>query len=210
MKSFRLMAVGVFLLVAGGILVATAFSMLLQRDEFKSAAMVQVYPPPSSPNTYDPYFLLTEFQTFQSHAVLTDVIASLNLRELWSKKYNHGQTLSDSEIEEMIKRHLELRNVRNTKFIEIGVYDDDPLEAAQLANAIARSYCRLRTEQIQRLASEVANSSGPLKFQPPEIINSAVPQMRPVRPNRYLAWAMLGCGVILMIGGIISLKSRES
>jgi len=212
MKSRRSEVIGVILLIVGFVLTVAGIAMLLQRNVFKSVVRVEVYPAPrmpGSPEFYDPYFLLTEFETIQSHPVLTNAMASLNLNERWGKKYNHGQRLSESEVVERIKRHLELRNIRNTKLIEITVFDDDPTEAAQLANAIAQGYCKFKTGEFQDIASEAAKSGTTVKYQAPEIVRPAVPQMRSVSPNRYVAGIMLGCGLFLMIIGAVCLTGRE-
>ncbi|HWD93001.1 MAG TPA: polysaccharide biosynthesis tyrosine autokinase [Verrucomicrobiae bacterium] len=102
-------------------------------------------------NTYDPYFLLTEFQTIQSEAVLSKVVATMNLREKWGKKYNGGQPMSESDVETMIKGRLDLQPVRNTKFIEIKAYSDTAQEAADLANQVAESYQQYRSEDYEDL-----------------------------------------------------------
>ena len=137
--------IGVSLLIFGGVLGSAGLWKLLQPDEFRAVASVQVSEPP--PTDSGSYFLLTEFAVLQSDRVLTNAAASLNLNERWGKKYNHGQRLSDPQAEERIKSHLELQNLRNTDVIEIITYDDDPDEAAQLANAIARSYDQFRREE---------------------------------------------------------------
>ncbi len=54
----------------------------------------------------------------------------------------------------MLKRRLDIRQVPNTKLIEIGVTSSDPNEAATLANAVAESYSRYRTESRRALTSE--------------------------------------------------------
>src|SRR5580765_4565319 len=79
-------------------------------------------------SSYDPYFLQTEFEVIQSHAVLSKVIEALNLNEVWGKKYFGGQPLKDSDTEGIIKRNLDLRPVRNTKLIEIRAFSDSPEE----------------------------------------------------------------------------------
>src|SRR5579871_2681015 len=40
---------------------------------------------PASGQGYDPYFLQTEFKIIQSHAVLSKVIAALDLKNVWGK-----------------------------------------------------------------------------------------------------------------------------
>lgn len=210
MKSPR-SVIGVFLLLAGIALAAAGVLVLLQPNVYKAVVTIAVFPLQYYPdNSYNPYFLLTEFETIQSHAVLKDVIAELKLDALWGNKYNHGKKLSASETEAMIKRRLDMRNIRNTKLIEISVFDNDPIEAAKLANAIARQYREYRVEEFSLLASKAGKSSEPLKYQPPEVVDAAVPQVRPVRPNRYLGGAMFGGGLFLMVAGIRSLKRAKN
>ncbi|HEX4263883.1 MAG TPA: von Willebrand factor type A domain-containing protein [Verrucomicrobiae bacterium] len=100
---------------------------------------------------YDPYFLLTEFQTIQSHPVLSKVVSSLKLNEEWAKKYNRGQPLTESQTEELIKRHLDLHSVANTKEIAIGVKSESPDEAARIANAVANAYRQYRADEYEDL-----------------------------------------------------------
>jgi uncharacterized protein involved in exopolysaccharide biosynthesis len=100
--------------------------------------------------------------------------------------------------------------VRNTALMRIKVFDEDPTEAAKLAYAIAQSYCKYRAEEFQRLSQQGADSKESLPSQRTEILDVPVPQMRAVRPNRYLAALMLGCGVFLTIGGIACLNRSEA
>ena len=209
MKSPRRMKVGLVLLFMGIGLMAGGVSMLLQPNVYRSVATVEAGRQPGSLTGYDPYFLLTEFEIIKSHDVLTNVIATLNLSESWGKKYNRGPRLSDSKTEKMIKRQLGLDHVNNTKFIEIGVYDDDPNEAAKLANAIAERYCEFRTEQFRRLAAEIPNPNERSQFEGPQIMVPAVCPMRPTRPDRYLEMLMMGFGSVLMAGGLIIYNYSE-
>jgi succinoglycan biosynthesis transport protein ExoP len=109
-------------------------------------------------NGYDPYFLLTEFETIQSHDVLSKVVDALDLKEKWSKKYNNGVPMNESDIESMIKGRLELKTVRNTKFIEIRALSDNPEEAAKLANGVAESYRKYRMDEFEELKNHGINS----------------------------------------------------
>jgi succinoglycan biosynthesis transport protein ExoP len=102
-------------------------------------------------SSYDPYFLLSEFETIQSHVVLSRVVDALGLKTKWEKKYNNGAPMTESAIEGMIKGNLELRNIRNTKFIEIKAYSDNAEEAAKLANQIALSYRQYRSQEYDEL-----------------------------------------------------------
>jgi len=93
---------------------------------------------------YDPYFLQTTFEIIQSQVVLSNVIATQNLNELWGKTYANGQVLKTSDTMEILKQRISLNTIRNTKYITITVYSDDKNEAAKLANAIADSYKNYR------------------------------------------------------------------
>jgi len=204
MKSRRL--VGVFLLLVGGVLAVVGGLRLLEPNEYRAVAMVQGSETP--PNYSGPYFLLTDFQTIESHPVFSNVVGSMHLNERWGRKYNHGAVLGEAETEELIKRHVDLRNVRNTRVIEIITYDDDPEEAAKLANAISESYRQVRWDEQRRLAE--AKNPGAIIDRPVELISPAIPEFRPVRPDRYLAGAMLGCGLFLMIVGIACWNHRKA
>jgi uncharacterized protein involved in exopolysaccharide biosynthesis len=199
---------GVVLLLAGIGLTAAGVWILLQQNEYASVAIVDVSPPPINDNdqSYNPYFFLTEFETIKSHGVLGGVSATLNLNELWGKKYNHGRKLSESDVEERIKGKLDLRIVPNTSYMQIKVYQDDPTESAKLANAIAQAYCDFRAEQWKFFLSKNKQPSGTPSSPFPKILIPATPQMQPVWPNRYLAAVMTGCGIFLMMGGIICLR----
>ena len=73
----------------------------------------------------------------------------------------------------MLKGRIDLRPVRNTALIEIRAFSDNPSEAAMLANAIAQSYRDYRSH-----------------ITPADIVDTAVPGLRPVRPNKPLNIAL--------------------
>ena len=105
---------------------------------------------------FDPYFINTEFKKIQSTSVLYPVIEDpkLGLIDKWSQRLGlkGGQKLTKQEAYRYLLHNMEVRQVRNTSLIEIRVYSPDRFEAAQIANAIARSYKRwresVRTEHI--------------------------------------------------------------
>jgi succinoglycan biosynthesis transport protein ExoP len=154
----------VFLLV---VITATVVT-LMYPESFASSARIQVEQ--EHPDigglvttgnlnaTYDPYFLLTEFETIQSQAVLSKVADSLDLKAKWGKKYNNGVPMQESDVEDMIKGRLDLRNIRNTKFIEIKAYSDNAQEAADLANQVAKSYQQYRSNEFDELKNGGINS----------------------------------------------------
>ena len=141
-----------------------------------------------------------EFASIQSEAVLGKVIDDLDLNRAWGKKYTGGSPLKTSETLALLKGRIDLRPVRGTDLIEICVFSDDASEAAKLANAIANTYREVRSSAFSV-----------------EIVDTAVPGLRPVRPNKPLniALGILG-GMFLALAagagmaGVAALIRRRS
>ena len=130
---------------------------------------------------YDPYFLQTQMEIMRSQLVLDKVINDLDLRTSWGRKYVSSGGLSPEEARALLQARVELRPMRNSSLIEIRAFSDQPSEAAQLANAIAQSYREYRSH-----------------LAPADIVDMAVPGLRPVRPNKPLNIALGVVGGILL------------
>ena len=107
--------------------------------------------------SYDPYFIQTEFELIQSEVILGKVIDDLDLSTVWGKKYANGERLKLSETITLLKGRIDLRPVRNTSLIEIRVYSEKADEAAKIANSVAESY------KTHRLAQRTLLSRGGIK-----------------------------------------------
>jgi len=148
----------VFLITA---IVATAVTFLLP-ESYASTARIRIEPDTISDirgvgdampyAAYDPYFIQTEFEVIQDRVVLGKVIESLNLNEVWGKKYFGGEMLKTPETMEFLKKRMSLMPVRNTKLIGITVYSEDKNDAARLANAIAETYRDYRLHLRRQLS----------------------------------------------------------
>ncbi len=96
-------------------------------------------------NSYDPFYLQTEFEKIQSQSILDPVITNrLDLVSRWSKKYTPDGTLRIEEARLILKNMISVKQFRNTSLIEIWVYDSDKNEAAEIANEIADVYRKSR------------------------------------------------------------------
>ncbi len=106
--------------------------------------------------TFDPYFIQTEFEKIRSTRVLYEVIndKELKLNEAWAKRYGAEEPLKTSETYQMLLKQIDLRQSRNTSLIEIRAYSEDKLEAAKIANKIAEVYKESRLEQKRLMSSE--------------------------------------------------------
>jgi len=130
---------------------------------------------------YDPYFIQTAFEIIQDQVVLSKVVEKLDLNTVWGKRYNGGAPLQTSVTIMMLEKRLTLDPVRNTKLIEITVYDEDKTMAANLANAIVDAYRNyrfsVRNEQTTRgiKALEVQYQSDEQKI---DAVQANVDQLR--------------------------------
>ena len=142
--------------------------------------------------TYDPYYILTEFDLIKSDAVLVKVVTELRRSGLLNESDRSGQAI-DVEVEtrELLKK-LYLRQYRSTTIIEIRYFHSDPKSAAKIANTIARVY-----------AAQDKTPSGPERI---EVIDLAQPPTRPISPNvpKLLAIATILNSLLAVFAGFFA------
>ncbi len=90
--------------------------------------------------TYDPYFLQTEFEVLKSRRILDKVTESLELNEKFAKELRMDQPLQTAQSFERLQDLVEVKQFRNTSIIEISANHGDKQLAADIANAVARVY----------------------------------------------------------------------
>lgn len=127
-----------------------------------------------------------EFESIPSEVLLGKVIDALDLNRAWGNKYAGGTLLKTSESLALLKSRLDLRPVRGTTLIEIRAFSDDASEAAKLANAVVDTYREARSSAFSI-----------------EIVDKAVPGLRPLRPNKPLniALGILGGLLLALVAG---------
>lgn len=115
---------------------------------------------------YDPYFMETELKVLQGDVVLSRVVDALNLNVEWGKKFNpDGAPLKTSETIDYLRHYISLDADRNTKLIDVTVFNEDKNLAAKLANEIVDAYKNYRLDQhaqqmaggIQKLEEDYEN-----------------------------------------------------
>ncbi len=87
-----------------------------------------------------PFWVQEQFETILSKLILYQVITNLNLNHQWAQKMKRPVDLRTEETYRLLKQRLEVRQTRNSELIEINVFDEDPQEAPQIANQIARVF----------------------------------------------------------------------
>jgi uncharacterized protein involved in exopolysaccharide biosynthesis len=162
MEICRATILGFTLFMAGVALCGFGLWLLLSPAQYRATVRIELLPEPMDINgiggpvgdspVYDPYFIQTTFEIIQSEDVLGKVVEAMNLNVEWGRKYAGGGTLTTNESIAILKKHLQIALVRNTKLIEISFTSDDPKEAARIANAIANAYQDYRMERRQQMA----------------------------------------------------------
>lgn len=90
--------------------------------------------------SFDPFFIKTQFEVIQSKKILYPVIENLELQKRFVEIFEAGLTREEVYLL-LTRKMLRLKAVPNTTLIEIGVMvKGDPVEAARIANEIARVY----------------------------------------------------------------------
>jgi uncharacterized protein involved in exopolysaccharide biosynthesis len=160
MEIRRTKILGRALLLAGLALCGVGLWLLSRPAQYQATVRIKVEPDMMDMGgngqvmSYDPYFIQTEFEVIQSQVILSRVIGALNLDVEWGKKYAGGATLTTNEAIAILKWHLNLTPVRNTKLIKISFSSEDPEEAARIANAIAEAYQTFRLERRNQMTQE--------------------------------------------------------
>lgn len=156
MNSLRKIIFSLVLLLSGLALCGAGLWLLLSPPQYAATARIRLESDPldSAGNiSYGGYFPQVSMEIIKSELVLSNVVASLNLNEVWGKKYSGGEPLKTAKCCAIIRNHLRLMLVRNTKLLDITYYSDDPKEAADVANAIGTGYREYRIQSGKKLVA---------------------------------------------------------
>jgi len=94
----------------------------------------------------DPMFVPTQFQILQTKEILYPVIDQLKLVDDWS---TDGRKMTQEQAYMKLAGMLDLKDVRNTGLIDLGIYSTNAQEAADIANKLAVVYKEKRLSDLQ-------------------------------------------------------------
>lgn len=158
--SFRFLFIAFFIPLIAGVILNTA----LQPRTFMAIARFMVTPNNGS-QSYDPYFLQTQFEIIQSHSTLENVALELGLAKTMAERYGIKTKFEASEAATLLRNQITIKQSRNTSLIELRVSSESATEAALIANRIPAVY-----ERLTQSATVT-------------IVDPAQRPLRPVRPN---------------------------
>src|SRR6266498_2125577 len=147
----------VFLLVA---ITATLVTFILP-PKYASTARISVQKDATdiaglgnnqSGNSFDPYWVQTEFEKIQSKMILYQVISNLDLNHKWAEKFKEPELRTDITYK-ILRANIDVNQSRNTSLIEIKAFSDEPEDAAIIANQIADVYRGSRLSKWKDMSS---------------------------------------------------------
>lgn len=193
------------------VVLAATFLTYLFPKQYKSVVRMEVRKDSASDitglglrqveNSYDPYFILTQFERLQSSDVLYPVIDEMKLDKIWSARMG-GKPLTRQLAKSLLRRSIRLNQVRNTSIIEVEVYSKDKQEAADIANYIANTYKTNRDAQRIEMANRGIEKLREKFFEQSNIVAQAHAEVRKVRNET-------GIDVLVDTGRVASLLDSQ-
>jgi hypothetical protein len=158
------------------VIITTLFTFV-QPSTFSSIAELRLQGDDS--RIFYPNFLNTECAVIESDLVLSKVVQTLDLGSRWARKFGGGGRLNTTECAQILKSHLSVTPRRGTSVLEISMLSDDPREAAELANAVARA-----AQELYEKGWRDMPNNGSVHYA--EIMRPAIINRDPVRPKKAL------------------------
>jgi succinoglycan biosynthesis transport protein ExoP len=151
-------------LIVGSVVVTTLVVTAFLPRWYLATTRVRVEKPESDvklfqaagSTAYDPYFLQDQNKIMQNEKILYPVIEHLGLNtKLAAAAGAPGATLTtDLTFQYMLVKMLRVESQRSSSLIDINVYAQEPVLAAEIANEIARVYSEDRISQATSQQSE--------------------------------------------------------
>src|ERR1051325_9972026 len=89
------------------------------------------------PMAFDPYWVQSQFEKIRSKVILNQVVTNLNLSRKYPEKFKEAGELTTAQAYNILKHSIEVQQSRNTTLIEISAFNENPDEAARIANEVA-------------------------------------------------------------------------
>jgi len=173
--------VSVFMAVLVLMLLGTALITYILPESFVGIALVRTTTPEQS-------------NILEAKNVLAAVVEKLDLNHRFAQRYGQSEPLPPERTLALLQRETQVVRLRNADLTEIRTYSRSPTEAAEFANAIAQT--GITNAVFARIQGQHNSSL---------IVDSAVPDFRPVRPNKTLNFALgalVGTVLGTMAGGV--------
>ena len=113
----------------------------------------EVFHSSQSQTGYNPIFVATQYEIIKSRQILYDVIRNLDLQRKWAATFEVEGLIPIEDCFKILDDQVKVRPYRDTTLIDILAYNQDPEEAAEIANAVVSAYANYRLNHIREEVS---------------------------------------------------------
>src|SRR5437867_1547919 len=174
------------------VLITAAIVTYFQPREYKASAFIEVKSTAENPRIFgndvnvpmhDPQLAPTVFQVIQRTGILYPVIDDLKLQDKWAKDLGRP---SREETYELLRKRLDVEEVRNTDLLLISVFDRNPQEAADIANKIVAVYQRKRVEEEKEIMNRAVGTMNEQVAKQQKAVSDAAAEVARIRDEEHI------------------------
>ena len=175
------------------VLITAAIVTYFQPREYQSSCFVEVKSTAQNPRIFDssnpsmpihdPQLAPTVYQVIQRTGILYPVIEDLKLQDKWAKE---GTRLTREQAYQLLRRKLDVDEVRNTDLLQISVYSTDPQEAADIANKIVAVYQDKRVEEEKDILNRAVATMNEEVAKQQKAVDQAAAEVARIRDEEHI------------------------
>ena len=183
----------IILLAFSLVLITAAVVTYFQPREYQASCFVEVKSMAQNPRIFDstnpslpihdPQLAPTVFQVIQRTGILYPVIEDLKLQDKWTKD---GTRPSREQAYQLLRRKLDVDEVRNTDLLQISVYSTDPQEAADIANKIVAVYQDKRVEEEKDILNRAVSTMNEEVAKQQKAVSDAAAEVARIRDEEHI------------------------
>jgi len=175
------------------VLMTTAVVTYFQPRVFQSSVFIEVRSMAENPRIFgqgdpsipihDPQLAPTVFQVVKRTSILYPVIDQLKLEEKWARK---GPRLSREQCFEILRKRIQVEEIRNTDLLQISVFDQDAKEAADIANKIVAVYQDKRVEEEKQIMNRAVVTMNEEVTKQQKKVDDAAAEVSRIRDDEHI------------------------
>jgi polysaccharide biosynthesis transport protein len=176
------------------VLVTSALVTFFQPREYQSSVVIEVRSTAENPrifttgadNNYpihDPQLAPTVYQIIQRTGILYPVIDELKLQEKWARG---GVRPTREQAYMVLRRKLQVDEIRNTDLLQISVFDTNAQEAADIANKIVSVYQDKRVEEEKDILNRAISTMNEEVVKQQKKVDDAAAEVNRIRDQEHI------------------------
>jgi capsular exopolysaccharide synthesis family protein len=175
------------------VLLTAAVVTFFQDREYQSYVFIEVRSTAENPRIFtnsgdsnipihDPQLAPTVYQVIQRTGILYPVIDDLKLQE----KFGHGAKLSREQTYAILRRKLQVDEIRNTDLLQISVFDTNAQLAADIANKIVAVYQDKRVEEEKDILNRAVATMNEEVVKQQKKVDEAAAEVSRIRDEEHI------------------------